>query len=83
MREVSRQWSEVSKRACCFALFAIFFAVWFPVYAQQQAKLPKIGWLAVRPASAAFAIESFQREFSKLGYVEGQEYSFRVSIRRG
>jgi len=34
--------------------------------AQQQAKVSKIGWLAVRPASAAFAIESFQREFGKL-----------------
>ena len=49
--------------------------------AQQQAKIAKIGWLAVRPASAAFVIESFQREFRKLGYVDGQEHSFRVSIR--
>ena len=83
MREVSRQWSGVSKRACCFALFAIFFAVWFPVYAQQQAKLPKIGWLAVRPASAAFAIESFQREFSKLGYVDGKNIVFEYRYAEG
>ena len=37
--------------------------------AQQQPKVAKIGWLAVRPASAASVIESFQREFGKLGYV--------------
>ncbi len=72
MRVGSGQWSGASKSVFCFALCAMFFAVWFPVYAQQPAKLPKIGWLAVRPASAAFAIESFQREFGKLGYVEGK-----------
>ena len=83
MRAVSSQWSGVSKSACCFALFAIFFAVWVPVYAQQQAKLPKIGWLAVRPASAAFAIESFQREFSKLGYVDGKNIVFEYRYAEG
>ena len=44
--------------------------------AQQQAKLPKIGWLAVRPASAASVIKSFQRELGKLGYVEGKNIVF-------
>ena len=41
----------------------------------QQTKIPKIGWLAVRPASAAFAIESFRREFRALGYVEGKNFT--------
>ncbi|HSE87323.1 MAG TPA: hypothetical protein VLJ79_13955, partial [Candidatus Binatia bacterium] len=44
--------------------------------AQQPAKVAKIGWLAVRPASAASVIESFQREFGKLGYVEGKNIVF-------
>ena len=83
MRAVSSQWSGISKSACCFALCAMFFAVWVPVYAQQQAKLPKIGWLAVRPASAAFAIESFQREFSKLGYVDGKNIVFEYRYAEG
>ena len=61
----------------------MFFAVWVPVYAQQQAKLPKIGWLAVRPASAAFAIELFQREFSKLGYVDGKNIVFEYRYAEG
>ncbi len=51
--------------------------------AQQQAKIPKIGWLAVRPASAAFVIESFQREFSKLGYVEGKNIAFEYRYAEG
>ena len=82
MKVVRSQWSGVGKSALCFALCAMFF-VWFPVYAQQQAKLPKIGWLAVRPASAAFAIESFQREFGKLGYVEGKNIVFEYRYAEG
>ncbi len=44
--------------------------------AQQPARIPKIGWLAVRPGTAAATIEWFQREFSKLGYVEGKNVEF-------
>ena len=83
MKVGSGQWSGASKSVFCFALCAMFFAVWFPVYAQQPAKLPKIGWLAVRPASAAFAIESFQREFRKLGYVEGKNIVFEYRYAEG
>jgi len=49
----------------------------------QQPTMPKIGWLAVRPASAAFAIESFQREFSKLGYVDGKNIVFEYRYAEG
>ncbi len=51
--------------------------------AQQPAKVAKIGWLAVRPASAAFAIESFQREFGKLGYVDGKNIVFEYRYAEG
>ena len=44
--------------------------------AQQQAKIPKIGWLAVQPASAQSVIERFKREFRKLGYIEGKNVIF-------
>jgi ABC-type uncharacterized transport system substrate-binding protein len=66
----------------CFALCALLFALCDPAPA-QQAKLPKIGWLAVRPASAAFAIESFQREFSKLGYLDGKNIVFEYRYAEG
>src|SRR5258705_8006036 len=51
--------------------------------AQQPAKLPKIGWIAVRPASAASSIQSFQREFGKLGYVDGKNIVFEYRYAEG
>jgi putative tryptophan/tyrosine transport system substrate-binding protein len=64
-------------------LVALTLAPLGPVDAQQQAKIPKIGWLAVRPASAASMIESFQREFGKLGYVEGKNIVFEYRYAEG
>ena len=58
------------------ALGVAFAACGAVAETQQSAKIPKIGWFAVRPASAAYAIESFQREFSKLGFVEGKNIAF-------
>ena len=42
--------------------------------AQQQAKVPKIGWLGTGPGTSSGSGPSklFWREFSKLGYVEGK-----------
>ena len=51
--------------------------------AQQQARVPRIGWLAVRPASAAITIELFQREFGKLGYVNGKNIVFEYRYAEG
>ena len=63
----------------CWLSISVFTAYFFAVSVTaeaQQPKLPTIGWLAVRPASAAFAIESFQREFRKLGYIDGRNIAF-------
>jgi putative ABC transport system substrate-binding protein len=65
------------------ALCAVLFALCFAAEAQQQTKVPKIGWLAVRPASAAFAIDSFQREFRKLGYTDGKNIRFEYRYAEG
>jgi putative ABC transport system substrate-binding protein len=46
------------------------------VEAQQQAKIPKIGWLGVRPIASDPARQSFRREFRALGYVEGENIVF-------
>ena len=45
-----------------FAVSIAFVVCGTRADAQQPAKVAKIGWLAVRPVSAAFSIESFQRE---------------------
>jgi putative tryptophan/tyrosine transport system substrate-binding protein len=56
---------------------AMLFTLCFPAAAQQQAKLPKIGWLGARSFSDADSrqgsgAELFVAEFSKLGYVDGK-----------
>jgi putative tryptophan/tyrosine transport system substrate-binding protein len=53
-------------------LAALFFALCSTVEAQQQARIPKIGWLGVRPAASDSGRELFGREFRALGYVEGK-----------
>jgi len=64
-------------------LLATVLLTTVPAAQAQQPTMPKIGWLAVRPASAAFAIESFQREFSKLGYVDGKNIVFEYRYAEG
>jgi putative tryptophan/tyrosine transport system substrate-binding protein len=73
----------MKKNIFSVALSALLFALYPSAEAQQQAKVAKIGWLAVRPASAAFAIESFQREFNKLGYVDGKNIVFEYRYAEG
>jgi putative tryptophan/tyrosine transport system substrate-binding protein len=58
-------------------LCAMLFALCFPVDAQQQAKVAKIGWLGAgsggRPGAGR---ELFRRELRALGYVEGKNITF-------
>jgi putative tryptophan/tyrosine transport system substrate-binding protein len=44
--------------------------------AQQQTKIPKIGWLGIRADSLTTSVESFRREFYALGHVEGKSFTF-------
>jgi putative tryptophan/tyrosine transport system substrate-binding protein len=59
-----------------YALCAMLFALCSTVEAQQQARIPKIGWLGVRPAASDTGRELFGREFRALGYVEGKNIIF-------
>jgi putative ABC transport system substrate-binding protein len=43
--------------------------------AQQRTKIPKIGWLGIRPDSLTTSVESFRHAFRSLGYVEGQNFT--------
>jgi len=66
-----------------FWLITAILLVYISPAEAQQGKLVKIGWLAVRPASAASVIKSFQREFSRLGYVEGKNMAFEYRDAEG
>ena len=58
------------------ALAVAFITCGAVATAQQQAKIPTIGWLDARPPSAGGGCELFAREFRALGYVEGKNIAF-------
>jgi hypothetical protein len=59
-----------------FVAIVFTFACGVGALAQQQAKIPKIGFLRAGSESATSPIELFRREFRKLGYVEGKNITF-------
>jgi len=50
----------------------MLLALSFPAGAQQQAKVPKIGWLGALPAASDAGRELLGREIRALGYVDGK-----------
>ena len=62
------------KKVIGFTLWAMLFAVCFPVEAQPQSKIAKIGWLGERGSGSGR--ELFRRELGALGYVEGKNIAF-------
>ena len=66
------------KRVVDLALGALVLVLSVPVEAQQQAKIPKIGWLSPGSGASATTIELFLREFRKLGYVEGKNIAIEA-----
>src|SRR5882724_9729825 len=66
----------MNKKFMSLALCSLLVAPCFPAEAQQSAKIPKIGWLGTRPATAATGLERLRRELGALGYVEGKNIVF-------
>jgi putative tryptophan/tyrosine transport system substrate-binding protein len=67
------QTETVGKKVLLFAFVIAFLSSVPLAEAQQQAKLPKIGWLGAGPASVpGGASELFSRELRRLGYVNGK-----------
>src|SRR4030095_14843595 len=65
----------VSKKILCFALCALLFALSGLAHAQQQTRIPKIGWLSARRASNT-GQETIVRMLRDLGYIEGKNIAF-------
>ena len=63
---------NLKKKITFLAMCAMLLALCSIAEAQQQAKIPKVGWLALRPSSSASGIELFRREIGKFGYIEGK-----------
>jgi ABC-type uncharacterized transport system substrate-binding protein len=68
--------SKYPKWAGLFAIIVALAMCGARAEAQQQGKLPKIGWLEVRPDDARTSFELFQRELRALGYVDGRSVVF-------
>ena len=77
MTDIRRCWLVVN-----LILSALLFAQWVSVEAQQPKKMPKIGWLALRPpsriASSPSGRDLFWREFGALGYTEHRNIAFEI-----
>jgi len=59
-----------------WSLAIFFLATVSLAAAQQQGKVPKIGFLGVRPDAANYSAKSILLELEKLGYVEGKNITF-------
>src|SRR5215813_4562653 len=69
----------MKNKIIALALGALLFAPCFSAEAQQSTKVPKIGFLGVRPDDSKATFESFKRQFQMLGYVDGKNivYEYR------
>jgi len=55
-----------------FFFCALLFAVCVPATAQQQTKIPRIGFLAANPSGSSDRAQAFRRGLRELGYIEGK-----------
>src|SRR5215469_4375838 len=77
MTDVKHQRRVVVKSLALISC-AMLFALSIPAQA-QQAKIPKIGWLTSRSASAARSqLTDLQRELRALGYLDGKNVTFEL-----
>jgi hypothetical protein len=74
-RVSSEEWREAKKnmkrKVIVPALCALLFALCLPAAAQQQAKVPRIGYLSLA-AKASPRDEAFVKQLRDLGWVDGQ-----------
>jgi putative ABC transport system substrate-binding protein len=66
----------MKKKFKVLTLSTMLLVLCSPAMAQQQSKIPKIGWLSPGSVASTTRFELFLREFRKLGYVEGKNITF-------
>ncbi|MGB7951459.1 MAG: hypothetical protein WCH75_27560 [Candidatus Binatia bacterium] len=60
-----------------FALTALLHALCLPVWAQEPAKIPRIGFLiGSSPSANAARIEAFRQGLRELGYAEREKHCY-------
>jgi putative ABC transport system substrate-binding protein len=72
------------KTVISFALTALFYAFCLPVWAQQPAKVPLIGYLSnTDPATDSDRAEGIRLALRDLGYIEGQTIAIEYRYAEG
>lgn len=72
----------MSRKLVCVWLFILVFLSLIRIAQAQDGKIPKIGWLGARSASAP-ARDVFRREIRALGYIENKNISFEERYAEG
>ena len=64
------------KKICCLALCALLYALCLPVSAQQQTKIPRIGYVSGTgdATNQGPCVEALRQGLRDLGYVEGKNF---------
>jgi putative ABC transport system substrate-binding protein len=64
------------KKICCLALCALLYALCLPVSAQQQTKIPRIGYVSGTgdATNQGPYVEALRQGLRDLGYVEGKNF---------
>jgi len=74
MTVVSSQRSEWSVVRYSFALCAMLFALCGSADAQQQKKIPRIGYLGFTTPTNRYRVDAFRQGLRQLGYAEGKDF---------
>jgi putative ABC transport system substrate-binding protein len=75
---------DMKKKITVVTLCALLLALCFPAQAQQQKKIPRIGYLTAASLSANQArIEAFRQGLHELGYVEGKNIAIEYRYAEG
>ena len=73
----------MKRKITVLALGAMLFALCSSADAQQAGKIFRIGFLDPGTASgSAVLLDAFRQEMSKLGWIEGKNYHYRVPVCR-
>ena len=81
MKGVTR---KISKKIFGFALAALLLALSIPAHTQQTGKVARIGFLdASTAAGSAVLVDAFRQELSKLGWIEGKNFTIEYRFAKG
>ena len=72
-----------SKKIFCLSLAALLLAFSCPVGAQQEKKIPRIGYLGNRSSSDTPGVNEFRAGLSDFGYMEGQNITIEYRYWEG